>query len=68
MKCPKCGSNIARVTTVFHKSTRTYRYRQCNKCNYKFKTVELISDGMDYKHVVEKIRDLVNETQDKPSS
>jgi len=60
MLCPKCKNESTKVVKVFHKPSRTYRYRECKKCKFRFKTVELISDGTDYKHIVERIREIVS--------
>ena len=41
MKCPCCGENNTSVTS--HGKTMKYsyiRYRKCNSCGHKFKTVE----------------------------
>jgi transcriptional regulator NrdR family protein len=65
MQCPKCGCKSTRVTKVFHKKDRTFRYRLCNKCKEAIKTVEFVTDGFDYKAVVEKIRKLVVEGEEK---
>ena len=62
MKCPKCGSRSAVKNTLFKKSF-TIRYRQClnKKCKYKFKTIEQLSMGWDYKSIVKKIKAITDE-------
>jgi len=72
MNCPKCGSNILSVRKTRHNQSNIIRYRQCNKCEYRFKTEESIMDGWtkDYyknnlKKLHQEIRSLVNQTEVK---
>jgi len=64
MKCPKCGSKTT-VTKIFHKKTRTFRYRKCknNKCGYKFKSVEMTATDWNYKAIVKKIKTIMDEVE-----
>lgn len=58
MDCPKCGSRTE-VDRSIYKKDQVYRYRRCKTCQYRFKTVEMISDGWDYKGVLKNIKAMI---------
>ena len=58
MNCPKCGSKTEVEKTIIKKE-KTFRYRRCKKCGYRFKTVETISDGWDYKGLLKEIKAMI---------
>lgn len=62
MLCPKCNSKSRVLNTVFKKQFTT-RYRQCNKCKLKFSTKEEYSDGINYRGMIKKIKELVKEVK-----
>jgi len=62
MLCPKCRGKTSVMRTII-KNDFTIRFRKCNnkKCNHKFKTKEMLTTGWDYKSVVLKIKNLVDD-------
>lgn len=48
--------------TIFKKDF-TIRYRQCPKCKKKFKTIEQVAHGWDYKAICKKIKDELREVK-----
>ena len=60
MNCPKCKSKTEVEKTII-KRNKVFRYRRCKKCGYRFKTVEEISDGWDYKGVLKKIKAMIED-------
>lgn len=62
MKCPKCGSK-SRVLNTTYKREFTTRYRECHKCKRKFTTRETLSDGLNYKAMLKKIKEMVKEVK-----
>jgi len=60
MDCPKCGGKTEVEKTII-KRDKVFRYRRCKKCKNRFKTVEIISDGWDYKGVLKKIKAMIEE-------
>ena len=64
MLCPSCNSKSHVLSTAFKKGF-TIRYRQCNneKCSKKFTTREELSDGMNYKGIVKKMKELLREVK-----
>jgi len=59
MKCPKCNSRTDVERTIV-KQDRVYRYRVCRKCKKRFKTVETVADGWDYKGILKQIKSLTD--------
>tara|TARA_R110001592_G_scaffold71021_8_gene217349 strand:- start:10787 stop:11215 length:429 start_codon:yes stop_codon:yes gene_type:complete len=43
--CPECDHPITKVTCVERRLGRKYRYRRCERCDYKFKTSQSIVDS-----------------------
>ena len=62
MRCPKCGGK-SRVLNTTEKREFTTRYRECNKCHKKFSSRETYSDGINYKGLLKKIKELVKEVK-----
>jgi len=64
MLCPKCQSKSA-VRNTIYKRNFTIRYRIClnPSCKYKFKTVEEISLGWNYRNIVKEIKNLVKDVE-----
>jgi len=62
--CPICNSKSHILNTAFKKGF-TIRYRQCNNetCNRHFSTKEILSDGVDYKGTLKKIKDLLKDVK-----
>ena len=58
MYCPKCKSKTDVEKTIV-KEDKVFRYRKCRKCNWRFKTVEVVSDGWDYKGVLKRIKEMI---------
>lgn len=45
MNCPKCGNNTkVREVSYLFSENETYRKHECEKCGYKFVTVEFEID------------------------
>ena len=64
MKCPVCQSKSTVKNTIYKKDF-TIRYRTClnPSCRYKFKTIETVTKGWNYKSIVKKIKDLVMDVE-----
>ena len=64
MNCPKCRSRST-VNNNIYKKDFTIRYRVCtNKdCRHKFKTIEQIATGWDYRNIVKKMKDMLREVK-----
>jgi len=62
MNCPKCGKRTE-VTRTIIKEGRVFRYRICRACKYRFKTIETVADGWDYKGIVKQIKSLIDPLQ-----
>jgi len=56
MKCPKCESKELSVRSTKGSDSKNiiYRYRTCDNCGYKFKTIECIQDGWTKDYYKEK--------------
>lgn len=44
-ECPKCQGNTTVWKTGTNRAELLIRYRVCNECGYKYKTVELLAFG-----------------------
>ena len=64
MKCPKCGAKSSVQNTIFKKDF-TIRYRRClNKnCKNRFKTMEQVATGWDYRSIVKQMKDMLREVK-----
>jgi len=62
MLCPDCNAKSHILNTAFKKGF-TIRYRQCNKCEKHFTTREELSQGIDYKGLVKKMKDLLKDVK-----
>lgn len=60
MNCPKCKGKTEVEKTII-KNDRVFRYRRCKTCGKRFKTVEMISDGWDYKGLLKKIKSMIED-------
>lgn len=60
MNCPKCKGKTEVEKTII-KNDRVFRYRRCKACGKRFKTVEMISDGWDYKGLLRKIKSMIED-------
>ena len=64
IRCPKCSSKTL-VDKTIYKRDFTIRYRKClnKKCGLRFKSIEQVSKGWDYKKIVMKIKELVKDVE-----
>jgi len=62
VNCPRCKKRTE-VTRTIIKNDKVYRYRVCKSCGYKFKTVETVADGWDYKGILRQIKSLTDPLQ-----
>ena len=60
MNCPACKGKTEVEKTII-KNDRVFRYRRCKKCGKRFKTVEMVSDGWDYKGLLKKIKSMIED-------
>lgn len=60
--CPKCRHR-SRVLKTFEKIHSVIRYRKCDnkRCNFKFKTTEMVTQGWDYRTIIKKIKEVVED-------
>ena len=65
MNCPQCGYSKTSVINSISKESFTKRYRKCNKssCGHRFTTTERLESDWDYKMIVLKIKQLLNDVK-----
>ncbi|KYK34828.1 MAG: hypothetical protein AYK22_04545 [Thermoplasmatales archaeon SG8-52-3] len=60
LECPKCKSSNNKIYSVRKYPDKIVRYRECNECNNKFKSIEKLQSGWDYEVAIEKIKKIVD--------
>ena len=60
LQCPECKSEDVRIYSMRSYPDKINRYRECNKCKHRFKTVEQIKSGWDYEAAINKIKKIVD--------
>ena len=60
LQCPKCQSEDFKIYSVRRYADKINRYRKCNSCNHKFKTIEKMESGWDYETAIKKIKNIVD--------
>jgi transcriptional regulator NrdR family protein len=48
LQCPKCKSENIKVYSTRQKPEAINRYRKCNDCGHKFKTIETIPSSWSH--------------------
>jgi len=60
MNCPIC-TDKALVGNTIYKRGKIFRYYKCKSCQHKFKTIEMLAEDWNYKAIVMKIKEMVEE-------
>jgi len=62
MRCPECDGDTYVIRTI-DKKYYTFRRRCCKKCNFRFNTKELTTDGWDHRRMIHKIKELLKDVK-----
>jgi transcriptional regulator NrdR family protein len=60
LQCPKCKSENTKVNSTRQRADRVTRYRECNDCKHRFRTIERIPSGWDPNAALDEIKKIAN--------
>ncbi len=62
-KCIDCGTNTVVADSRGRPDGSIFRWRQCPKCGYRFRTIEIEECMSDYSDLIEEIETLKKENK-----